>query len=170
MQDLRKQGGNADGNITVEAPLAGNMELSATLWFDKMSNENSFMLEKELLPTSVSGLKDKASMLAEAKEESVQLEVEGFIAALRNPYTRFVTLHWADFSFTGSISSIVATYTMFSMSGLPVRAKVSIRLRQEIGSKSVEAWQDDFDTAFGGDQSNLVRAEQRVSNILNFHL
>jgi hypothetical protein len=161
-RDLRS-GGKTPAAAT-SSPDGGKMELSATLLFDKMSVATSFMLEKNIMPTSVSGITNAVKMFM--KEESVQKEVEGFIGALRNPYTQIVTFHWADFSFTGAIISISAQYTMFSTSGLPVRAKVSLRVRQYAGA-SDSGWLNDFETAFGNDSSSLVAPEQKASNLLN---
>jgi hypothetical protein len=155
---------NSDGGALVSSPQGGKMELSATLWFDKMSAATSFMLEKNIAPTSVSGLTNAAKTFM--KEESVQQEVEGFIAALRNPYTQNISFYWSYFSFSGAIISISAQYVMFSASGLPVRAKVALRVRQYAGESS-DAWDKDFETAFGNDRSSLVAPEQAASNILN---
>ncbi|MDR1247529.1 MAG: hypothetical protein LBK57_11010 [Clostridiales Family XIII bacterium] len=155
---------NSDGGALVSSPQGGKMELSVTLWFDKMSAATSFMLEKNITPTSVSGVTNAVKTFM--KEESVQQEVEGFIAALRNPYTQNISFYWSYFSFSGAIISISAQYVMFSASGLPVRAKVALRVRQYAGESS-DAWVKDFETAFGNDKSSLVTPEQMASNILN---
>jgi hypothetical protein len=165
-KDARSAGNGAESNILMDTALAGSLELSMSLWFDKMKPANAFMTAKD---TSLAGgVRGAVNMLSE--EESVQDETEGFIAALRNPLTQFVTLHWADFSFTGVLTSVNAQYTMFSVSGLPVRAKVAIRVRQEMGKTHTSEFFKDFDKAFSGDQSSLVLAEQRTSNLLNLSL
>jgi hypothetical protein len=161
-QDARVDPKGASKTL-LESPTGGSLELAATLWFDKMTAARSFMLEKNLMPTSASGL---TNLMQIGNEESVQLEVEGFIAALRNQWTRCVTLYWADFFFTGVLTSVFAEYTMFSTSGAPVRAKIDIRIRQEAGAQA-DRWIQEFDTAFANDQSNLVRPEQTVGNVLN---
>jgi hypothetical protein len=157
VRDLRSSGGTV-----TSSPLGGKMELSATLWFDKMSAATSFMLEKNIAPTSVSGLTNAVKTFT--KEESVQQEVEGFIAALRNPYTQNISFFWSYFSFSGILISVSAQYVMFSTSGLPVRAKVALRMRQY---EPDDIWVNDFETAFGNDKSSLVAPEQRASNIFN---
>ncbi|MDR2088432.1 MAG: hypothetical protein LBP73_03645 [Clostridiales Family XIII bacterium] len=168
VRDLRPQG-SEENRIVQESPLPGKVELSMSLWFDKMSQASSFMLEKSLAPTSVTGVTNIAKSFA--KEQTVRDEVEGFIAALRHPHTQWITLHWADLSFSGVLFSVNAQYTMFSMTGLPVRARVSIRVRQEAIQRDMDDWVDrDFEAAFGGDRSNLVLPEQRISNLLNLGL
>jgi hypothetical protein len=168
VRDLRAR---EDGTSPVvqESPLAGTIELSMSLWFDKMSAATSFMLDKTAAPTSAAGAANLVKSFM--KEASVRDEVEGFIAALRNPHTQCISVHWADFTFPGVLYSVNAQYTMFSVTGLPVRAKVSIRVRQEANTHAIDTWvKRDFDAAFGGDQSNLVRPEQQVSNLLNLGL
>jgi hypothetical protein len=150
----------------VEVSVAGKLELSATLWFDKMKPATAFMMHKDA--SLAGGVRGVVNMLTE--EDSVQTEVEGFIAAMRNPLTQIITFHWADFSFTGSLTSVSAQYMMFSASGRPVRAKVSIRVRQELDKRYATGFFDDFDAAFSGDQSNLVMTEQKVSSLLNLDL
>ncbi|MDR2132019.1 MAG: hypothetical protein LBP30_01595 [Clostridiales Family XIII bacterium] len=168
VRDLRRRGSD-ENRVVQDSPLPGKVEMSMSLWFDKMSQASSFALEKSLAPTSVTGVTNIAKSFM--KEETVRDEVEGFIAALRNRHTQWITLHWADITFSGVLFSVSAQYTMFSMSGLPVRARVSIRVRQEANERDMADWVErDFEAAFGGEQSNLVLPEQRASNLLNLGL
>jgi hypothetical protein len=166
VRDLRAGGGA--NSVNAQAPRPGRIDLSANLWFDKMSPATSFMLDKNIAPTSASGATNIVKSFM--KEETVRDEVEGFIAVMRNPFTQRITFYWSEFAFSGVISALTATYTMFSASGLPVRAKVFMRIRQRQDEASMARWYKDIEKAFGGDQSNLVRTEQTVSNILNIGL
>ena len=150
----------------VDSPIGARLELSTNLFFDHMNVSNSFMMDKPMLPASVSGVTNLVT-LGMGDKFTVQTEVEGFIAALRNIYTQTVTFQWADFSFTGTLLHVGAQYTMFSMQGNPVRAKILLRIRQEKGGQKMQSWIDDFGKGFGKDQSNLVRTEQKVGSILN---
>jgi hypothetical protein len=167
-------GGQSGGERTsADNPVAGRMDLSVSLLFDKMDPVTSFLMDKNVLPTSASGIKaavSYAGALTGREPESVQTEVEGFIAALRNSKTRRLTFYWADFSFGGVLNNVVAEYIMFSSDGLPARAKVSLRMRQDAGYPERGGWLDDFETAFADDQSSLVRPEQRLSSALNLKL
>ncbi|MDR1321803.1 MAG: hypothetical protein LBK56_10320 [Gracilibacteraceae bacterium] len=167
-------GGQSGGERTsVDNPVAGRMDLSVSLLFDKMDPVTSFLMDKNILPTSASGIKAALSyeaLLTGQEPESVQTEVEGFIAALRNSKTRRLTFYWADFSFGGVLNNVVAEYIMFSSDGLPARAKVSLRMRQDAGYPERGGWLDDFEAAFADDQSSLVRPEQRLSSVLNLKL
>jgi LysM repeat protein len=48
-------------------------------------------------------------------------------AKKRNQY---ITFNWGDFSFEGALTSLKTKYTMFSKSGLPVRAEVGVSLTE----------------------------------------
>jgi hypothetical protein len=157
---------SAASTTVKDVPVAGKLELSAVLWFDKMKPATSFMMGKD---TSLfGGIRGAGNLLQD--EDSVQTEVEGFIAIMRNPRTQIVTFYWADFSFTGSLINVGAQYTMFSSSGRPVRAKVSIRVRQEVDKRYAAGFFNDFETAFSGSQSNLTQPEQKVSSLFNLNL
>ncbi|MCL1806965.1 MAG: hypothetical protein FWG31_04610 [Oscillospiraceae bacterium] len=146
-------------------------ELTTALYFDHMVVADSFMMDKPMLGLSVSSVTNIAmSVLGGVKDHSVQKEVEGFIAAIQNPLTRTVTFHWTDFTFTGSLSSVDAQYTMFSNLGRPVRAKVTIRIRQQMSKSTLDCWEADFEKAFKGTATNLVRTEQKFGNLLNIGL
>ncbi|MDR2770986.1 MAG: hypothetical protein LBB57_02995 [Clostridiales Family XIII bacterium] len=162
-QDVRPNNGAASADAETSQP--GKIELSATLWFDKMSPATSFLLDKNIAPTSVSGITNAVKSFT--KEESVRDEVEGLIAAMRNRLTQTVTLYWADFVFTGMLFSVKARYTMFSAKGTPVRATAAIRVRQELTRESAERWYGDMKNAFSGGASINDRARQKVSNLFN---
>ena len=148
------------------------VEMSTNLIFDQVNIYDSFLWDKFTAGASATGVTNIASAIATAagKVWSVQGEVEGLIAALRNQYTREITFQWANFSFTGLLKYVSARYTMFSTSGRPVRAQVMLRLRQEMNPTTLSSWYKDFEAAFGGDTSNLVRAEQNVGSLLNLGL
>lgn len=161
--------GEGQREAVVDSPVSGRLELSVSLIFDHMNVSTSFMMEKNLLPVSASGITNLVT-LGMDKQFTVQTEVEGFIAALRNLYTQQATFEWSDFTFTGALLYVGAQYTMFSTNGTPVRAKVSLRLRQEKNGRHLDKWFEDYEKAFGGDKSNLVRPEQYVGNLLNLGL
>lgn len=155
-----------------DSVLKPTVELTVKLIFDQVNIYDSFMFDKFSGGISAQGVKNVASAIAGifGKVWTVQKEVEGFIAALRNPYTRNVTFAWSTFSFTGKLKNIAAQYTMFSVSGRPVRAKVTMRISQEMNQKTLADWYADFEKAFSGDTSNLVTFGQQVGNLFNVNL
>lgn len=135
--------------------------MSVKLIFDRVNNQDAFMNENLVLnPTSVAAQVTRA---VKKEEFTVQPYVDGFIAAIRNPYTRKLTFQWGDFTFSGNLKSINAVYTMFSTSGQPVRAEVTL---------SVAASRDEGDSAGYKkfDMDGLPeqgRSLQKVGNLLN---
>lgn len=61
-------------------------------------------------------------------DSSVMPEVEGFLAILKNPYTRQIRFYWGDLYYAGRLTSVNADYTMFNAFGIPVRADVTLRM------------------------------------------
>ena len=103
----------------------------------------------KLCVTSMKGIKGDMAKLDNAVY-SVQTEVEGLIAALQNCYTRVVTFQWSNFTFTGSLETIQANYTMFSPSGRPIRADISLDITQDGADNTLKMWRDQFHLAFSG--------------------
>jgi hypothetical protein len=90
--------------------------------------------------------------------------VEGFIAALRNPTTRFVTFAWGEFSFKGVLNYVGAEYVMFSKKGNPVRALINMRINYD-PSEDYDDYIDSFNTVFSQGGS-LASAASKVGNLL----
>lgn len=148
------------------------VDLTLKLYFDAVNLADSFMWEKFTSGVSAQSAVNIASAVAGAKGKvwTVQTQVEGLVAALRNMYTRRITFHWADFSFSGQLNTIMAQYTMFSTSGRPVRAQVLMRLRQDSSTAATRSnWQSDFQKAFGGTgASSLGSLSSGMGSLLNF--
>lgn len=154
--------------------------LSMRLYFDEVNLADSFMWEKFTSGVSAQSAVNVATAVAGAKGTvwTVQTQVEGLVAALRNLYTRKIYFHWADFTFAGQLQTVMAQYTMFSTSGRPVRAVVNLRLRQDASwPSSREWWKSEFKTGFGIDDTTLgsgstsvsgATASQKMSSLINF--
>ncbi|MCL2035968.1 MAG: hypothetical protein FWG83_01095 [Oscillospiraceae bacterium] len=143
--------------------------LTMNLVFDEVNLFDCFTSEK-FSPGAANLIKNVATMGAKAlgKVWSVRPQVEAFIAALRNPYTRMVEFTWGEFSFEGNITNLSAEYTMFSIEGHPVRANLRLRLVNEKNDNESDRWIKDFDKAFGGaGMSNYTSADGYVGNVLN---
>ena len=56
----------------------------------------------------------------------VKQQVEGLLAALRNKYTRKVSLIWGTLSYSGYLNTVQASYVMFHAKGSPLRAEVQV--------------------------------------------
>ncbi len=146
--------------------------LSVSLLFDSCDNQAAFLDDKLTLnPTSVGTGITKAVMSEIGKKKvSIQREVEGFISALRNKYTRLITFHWGEFNYSGMLRSVGVNYTMFNPDGEPVRANVDLSMMcadDELWPNSLAVWQQRYIKAFKSNES-LVKASQKVGSLLNF--
>lgn len=170
MADSQEEGKQQQqhGEISTKATI----NLTIPLIFDDVNIFDAFMLEKYTMGASASTITNAATMVASmaGKKWTVQPQVEGLLSALREPKTRKITFQWADFSFTGTLTAVNAQYTMFSVSGRPIRAEVSLRLQQEQDADVTDPWLKEYDKAFGSDSSSLVSAAQKVGSLLNFSL
>ncbi len=153
-----------------DSVIAPTVEMSVDLIFDHVEVSDAFMADKLRLGL-VNTVAAAASAIANKgkKVNTVKKEVEGLIAALRDNRTRSVAFVWADFVFRGKLKSVNADYTMFSTSGRPIRAKVSLRLMQTQTEVSRASWQKEFEEAFGAaaaaSWADKARAATNVINI-----
>lgn len=160
------------------------VEMTVPLLFDAVNNCDAFMFDR--LTTAMTsplsaqmGLNVKTMLAAnkkgengeDPKEWSVQPQVEAFIAAIRDENTRLLEFHWTDFVFKGTITTVMAQYTMFSPSGKPVRATVTIRIRHSMAQADLQPWYEAFDTLLGEDGTTSFAGNQKHSNnLLNMKL
>ncbi len=164
---------NGDGDKSVQYTVGDtNISLSVELLFDAMDPQDAFMGDKfSAAPSSlVKGAVNVGLSLANKKKKSVQREVEGFIGALRNRYTRLVTFHWGDFNYSGVIRNILVNYTMFSVTGEPVRATVRLLIMcadMEIWPNSLAVWQEKYKQNFKKGSESFVKTSQKVGNLLS---
>ena len=165
----------ADEDVTV-----GNMQsritMTVKLIFDQVDPQDAFMSDKFTLSyTSVTkGAVKGVKKLLGKKTNSVQTQVEGFIGALRNENTREITFAWGKMCYTGILNRISSQYTMFSVTGEPIRAVVTLTMvcaDENIEGNTMGNWEDQYKKAFGGGESfSLVNSAQKVGNLFNFNL
>lgn len=158
------------GNSKVEyASMEINIQLSVRLIFDDMRVTDSFMNE---IATPVNGA-HKIYHAAKNTRNSVQAQVEGFIGAMRNAYTRRVTFVWGNLRYEGVLNYMNSEYTMFSVHGRPVRAHVDIGILcsdKSMDGTNMGQWGPKFKAAFDSDGQNLETVGQNVGNLLNINL
>lgn len=149
--------------------------LNVRLIFDKVDPQDAFMADKANTSTTAMATgAAKAALTAKGKKDnSVQTEVEGFIAALRSKYTRRITFHWGTMTYTGILNRVSAQYTMFNVQGLPVRAFVNLSLvcaDEAVSPSSMGMWQAYYQELFEAGNQSYVKAAQKAGNLLNFNL
>ena len=76
-----------------------------------------------------------------------------------------VDFEWGTFAFTGVLESVNATYTMFSQQGNPIRAKVSVKMKEYTAKKDYSG--SGGGQGLGTEKVQLVTAQagQTVSQI-----
>ena len=149
------------------------------LIFDDMNPTDAFMADKFMLLSgfSVGNLISAGAGIANAikgKVYSVQKQTNALVAAAIRDSTRSVTFKWANMSFTGELTEVRAAYTMFSVSGRPVRSTVTLSITQQVnGEIGSGYWDAAFNSAFGGASSIANSggrsASNKAGNLLNFN-
>ena len=94
------------------------------------------------------------------------------IGMIMRKSTRLVTFQWSEMSFTGEVTEVHADYTMFSVSGRPVRSQVRINISQRVDSGSdSQYWNKAFDKCFGSQNVSAISGGKSqmegLSNLLN---
>lgn len=149
--------------------------MSVKLIFDKVDPQDAFMADKLTLSASsaVTGLIKANAVKKGKKDYSVQKEIEGFLAALRSPDTRDIVFHWGKMSYSGLLERVSAQYTMFNVTGQPVRGVVNLTLLcvdSRVSPASMGVWQAQYDAAFQNQNQSYVKTAQKVGNLINFNL
>lgn len=154
---------------------AVRITLNVKLIFDKVDPQDAFMADK--LNTSPTAMMEGAAKGVRSafgkKDNSVQTEVEGFIAALHSTYTRRITFHWGTMNYTGVLNRVSAQYTMFNVKGQPIRATVALSLvcaDKDVSPNSMGVWQEYYQKAFQGGSQSYVKAAQKAGNLLGINL
>lgn len=160
-------------DLPVQQKRAPSIVLGVDLIFDDVNVKDAFMAEKGRLSIG-DGVTAVAGAVRNIAGEgyTVQPQTNGLIAATMNTYSRRATFRWADMEFTGDIGEVQAKYTMFSVSGKPIRSVVSLKLMQSVASTAArKKWEKAFNRAFGGSEldSNTggKSAMDHVGNLLN---
>lgn len=160
---------NIDSGIPNQSPRPPMVVLSVDLIFDAMNPKDAFMAEKISLSTG--GIVSSVAGVAQAAKGgyTVQPQTDGLIAALMRPETRVVTFRWADMAFTGQLIEVQAEYTMFSVSGKPIRSKVRMNIAQQVESDAdIQYWDKVLDTTFSGNgEAGGKDMGQKLGNLLN---
>lgn len=160
---------NIDSGIPNQSPRPPMVVLSVELIFDAMNPKDAFMAEKFSLSTGGIVSSVAGGIQAAKGGYTVQPQTDGLIAALMKPDTRVVTFRWADMAFTGQLIEVQAEYTMFSVSGKPIRSKVRMNIAQQVESDAdIQYWDKVLDTTFSGNgEAGGKDMGQKLGNLLN---
>ncbi len=143
------------------------IDLGVKFYFDSMDPDEAFWGDYLASHgTSASAVAGKIAKKALRKKRlTVQQKVEGFIAALRSKYTRWVTFSWGSMYYTGMVNELVTKYTMFDHHGAPVRAEVQMQIvliDQGAEPHKLGMWKDKYDAAFCKDDLSVGNIGQNT--------
>ncbi|MBQ2830888.1 MAG: hypothetical protein IJF15_07750 [Oscillospiraceae bacterium] len=163
---------NIDSGIPNQNLRPPMVVLSVELVFDAMNPQDAFMMDRTRLSVdhAVSGI-SKAVQGAKGGY-TVQPQTEGLVAALMRPSTRLVTFRWGDMAFTGQMIEARAEYTMFSVSGKPIRSHVQMNIAQQVESDAdISYWDNVLDDAFqNSNDVSLKGVSQKAGSLLNLDM
>lgn len=171
-KDYVKKEGQVDITFQEMKP---RIQMNLQLVFDDYERSEAFMLEKftDVAAAARTGI-NAAITAGTGKTYSVRPQVEGFMGALRNSYTRKVNFYWGKMTYRGEINEISAEYTMFSTDGNPIRANINIGILLvdgELGYQYMRQWMKSYLAVFGKDEiTNAGNVMQNVGNLLNLNL
>ena len=165
----------AGGGTITYGSMDPNITLSVTLLFDAVNNQDAFFQDKFSLSTTslAKGIATGAQIL-KGKSYSVQPQVEGFIGALRWPERRKnVKFAWGTLCYEGYLNNVSSTYTMFSSTGNPIRAEVTLNLLVTGTEEAMNAWYNKYVTVLNQAASKGTGAitntglSNQMTNLLN---
>jgi hypothetical protein len=135
--------------------------------------KDSFMADKGDI-ANLGGAVTSASSAVQrgmGKVYSVRPQTNALLAATLRQTTNHVTFYWAGVAFNGIVTQAQARYTMFSVSGQPVRSVVKVVIEQKMGGVDSIYWVQAFDKCFGdanaGGEYGGQSVGQYAGNLLN---
>ncbi|MEG1241657.1 MAG: hypothetical protein RSD32_01755 [Oscillospiraceae bacterium] len=156
---------NIDNGIPNQNMRDPSVVLSVELVFDEMNTKDAFMLDKIRL--SAGDAVSAVSAILKKDGYSVQPQTNGLLAAILRDSTRCVSFKWADMTFTGELTEVSAKYTMFSVSGKPIRSLVRLNIQQEVKMASdINYWNNAFDKSFGDSTTTGIKGGRSTANKL----
>lgn len=171
---IQKMNYAAEGKVSAKfSEMRTSIMMNVPLIFDDMERTDAFMFEKltdplALTRTAVTSIVNDGM----GKSYSVRPQVEGFIGALHDEKTRKITLCWGKMAYKGILNAVDAEYTMFNMSGNPIRAVVNLRIilvDSTVKDNNMGIWQESYKEIFKDDYS-VGSYTSFGGNLLNVNL
>lgn len=178
---INKGGGEGGNKISMDTEVPAYTNLNVDMIFQDVNPADAFgkngfekiiNLKNNL---SVSGIYQEIK--ANKAKYSVQDQVEALLSLLCDLDTAKVIFHWGEMDFEGVITSMNANYIMFSNTGRPIAATVSMSLRNMASSDSNDAkddneskkyWDKAFDNIFTDDSLATDKDESILGNVIQF--
>lgn len=167
VEDKQKSDTTVKENKTMpNADKPPRIEMRIPLIFDAMNASEAFHSASNEL--SMYSVGSTISSLAKSggTAYTVQPQVEAFLATLRCSRTRNVNFCWGKMIYSGVLNSVNVNYSMFSMTGKPVRARVEIGILlcdSSLADPFKTVWYERYKKAFT--KSNF--SDYSSSSVLN---
>lgn len=160
---------NVDSGIPNQMIRPPMVVLSVELVFDATNPQDAFMMDKFRVSTGSVVSDVSGGVKAKQGGYTVQPQTEALMAIILRGKTRVVTFRWADMAFTGQVSEVRADYTMFSVSGKPIRSRVMMNITQQVESNAdLKYWDKALDKTFEtGNMVETKKAAQQLGSLLN---
>jgi hypothetical protein len=165
---------NVVSNIPSQFNLPPSVTMTVELVFDAVNAQDSFMADKANIAGGLGGAVTAASAVTKrlkGAEYTVQPQTNALLAAVMGRNTNDVSFHWSGMTFSGIVTQAQARYTMFSVSGRPVRSVVKLVIEQELTGVGKAYWESAFDKCFGEENDRGTfggqSLGQNVGNLLN---
>lgn len=145
--------GEVGENSFLQVMAPPDLTMSATLVLDAVNVQDAFFHEKYRV--SINDFAEKVHVKNNAATYRVDQYVNALLALCVRGATRHVVFHWSEMSFAGELSGMKASYTMFSPSGRPIRAKVDMDIKRTLKCwENIEEvhkgyWKKAYETMFG---------------------
>lgn len=140
VQEEGKGGGRESGNMSF-TEISPFVQVSFRVLFDQTHNADAFMADK--LTVNYEQTAQNVLTLVAGQEYSVRPQMEGFLGAVQSGYHRMAVFQWGSMRYCGMMNQVQGNYTMFNVSGNPVRGEVNINLivlYEEEGAK-LDYWE-----------------------------
>lgn len=168
------QGSSNSQEIVLQNSSPAGTTMSIDLLFDDVNNMDAFMNEKF---TASSGMVASAVAKGVYNKHSVTRQVNVFMGMITSSATRCVTFLWSEFCFQGELTSVGSEFTMFNVSGNPIKGKVSLSIQKKEGCDPVSQNENNkaFDRLFGGDAfasavTDSKSLGDKLGNLLNLNV
>ncbi len=151
-------GRDTDGKS--QAVRGGTTSLSVSLYFDTISKTKRSSMDKlySALKSAFGGPEKIDGVKSPAKAAANVMDLTTYEADSHSPpQVQFV---WGPMSFTGKISSMSTTYTMFTAKGDPVKAKVDLTIEGEETAKILRSTASPFQSPDRTKSRVLVQGDQ----------
>lgn len=146
--------------------------------FDALSIAEAFMGDDFNIENVAKGLgKYITSKLSDSSAQySIRPVMEGFLAAFSESYRQMVYFVWGELTYTGILTGVDCTYTMFNRAGEPVRATVNFNILSSEANKD-HFWEDRYKDIIdkcvdseGNVKTSTNTSSRIANNLINLQL